>query len=158
MSLSKPNRAQSLELDQRVLGAVDHYLGGVASLTLLGTSYTPGALKALLQAEIDGLAAKDSKLAAYRVQVQLTLATSAKARGLRKALRGYILNTYGATAVDVLQAFGIPVPSPKPPLTAEAKAKAVAKAAATRKARHTMGKKQKLQITAEPVVLPTPKP
>ena len=65
----------------------------------------------------------------------------ARKRALQKALKGYILSTFGASAVDVLVAFGIPVPKPRA-VAAKTMADAVVKAKATREARHTMGKKQ----------------
>jgi hypothetical protein len=151
------NRAQTLETDQKVIQAVGQYLGSIVSMMFLGQAYTPGDLKAVFQAEIDGLIAVEAKRAAYRAQVLLTKASSAKARELRKALRSYILSTYGATAAEVLTAFGISIPTQRAPKTVATKAEALQKAKATRQARHTMGKKQKAQITVPAVTLPTPK-
>jgi hypothetical protein len=141
----RPNRTTALELGQRTIAAVDQHLGNVASLTFHGATYTPDQLKAVLQAAIDGLKSVVLAQAQYRLQVAASKEASAKARALQTALKGYILSTYGASAVDVLTAFGIPVPKPRA-VSAKTKAVAVDKAKATRVARHTMGAKQKQEI------------
>jgi len=152
----KLNRTTALELAQRTIAAVDQHLGNVASWTFHGATYTPDQLKAVLQAEIDGLKSVVAARAQHRLQVAASREAGAKARALRSALKGYILSTYGAQAVDVLTAFGIPVPKSRA-VSAKTKAVAVDKAEATRKARHTMGKKQKQAIHGDvpPPATPT---
>jgi hypothetical protein len=62
------------------------------------------------------------------------------ARGLKQ----YVMNTYGA-ASPVLADFGFNVPK-RAALTVEQQTQAIAKRKATRKARNTLGKKQKAGI------------
>ena len=70
----------------------------------------------------------------------------ARARATRKSLKTYILGNYGTEAVEMLADFGMSAPKVANQATVEAKAKAVAQSKATRKARHTMSKKQKSLI------------
>jgi hypothetical protein len=111
----------------------------------------------VLKAEIDALKSIDDLRAALHSALVSARVISAKALGARKALRAYILGNYGAEAAQMFADFGMNLPKPKSTVLTQAKADAVAKAKATRKARHTMGSKQKAAITGEPTVA-TPKP
>ena len=132
----------------------------VASVTLNGKAYTPAAIKAILQAEIDSAKAVELGRATYANQVANARSATASARALRKVLKAYVLSNFGVGAIDVLGAFGISVPKPKGKAPIAAKAEGLKKAKATREARHTMGKKQKLAVKALPELpVPTaPKP
>jgi hypothetical protein len=142
--------------DQQAMAAVDKYFSNVSSLTIAGNALTPAALKAALQAEIDAVKAADDGHAVYSGLVAKAQAARVKARQLRKELRAYILGTYGEVAVTMLKDFGIAVPSPKS-TSVKTKAQAQVKAEATRKARHTLGKKQKQDIKGTPEMPATPK-
>jgi hypothetical protein len=135
MSADKPNKNTALATNQKVILGVGKYFAKVKTLTLAGTSYTPVALKALFQAEIDANNALDGSRAQMKEQVATTRATRAKAAAARKGLRAYILGNYGASAVQMLEDFGMNPPKPPGPKTVEVKAQAATKATATRKAR-----------------------
>ena len=66
---------------------------------------------------------------------------------LQRALKAYLTLLFGPSAVDVLGEFGF---TPKASLgrSPSTTVKAIAKAKATRLARHTMGKKQRLAVKA----------
>ena len=135
MSNDVPNKNTALATNQKAILGVGKHFAKVKTLTLAGTSYTPVALKALFQAEIDANNALDQSRAQMTEQVASTVAVRAKALAARKGLRAYILGNYGAKAVQVLEDFGMSPPKAPGPKTVEAKAQAKAKAAATRKAR-----------------------
>jgi hypothetical protein len=66
-----------------------------------------------------------------------------------RALIAFLRFTFGTDAT-ALADFGLTPPKPRTPLTTEQKAAAHAKAEATRKARGTMGSKQKKKVTGAP--------
>src|ERR1700681_4519283 len=100
----------ALALDQKAIAGVTKYFANVGKLTLLGTDYTPATLTAKLQVEIDALHALDAGKAQLKQQVATTQGVRGSMRALRAALRKYILGAYGATAVQMLEDFGMPVP------------------------------------------------
>ncbi len=134
MGTNRPNHRTALVLDQMIIAGVDTYFAKVKTLTLAGTVYTPKALKAVLQTEIDATNSLGSAKAQMRQHVATANAARAKALDARKELRAYILGNFGATAVAMLQDFGMNVPKPVGRKTAAVKAEAASKAKATRKA------------------------
>jgi hypothetical protein len=145
-----PNKNTALALDQKAITGVDKYFATASTLSIAGTSYTPTALKAVFQADIDATHALDAGRAQVKQQVAVAQAARAKASAARAGLKAYVLGTSGAAAVTMLEHFGMTAPKPHV-LTVAAKAKSVANAEATRAARHTMGKKQKKSIKGSPV-------
>ena len=148
MGTTNISKANAHALDQKAIAGVDKYFAKVKTLTLAGTTYTPSTLKATLQAEIDANTSLDDLRAQFKQQAASTRTARAKARAARKALKAYVLGVYGADAVQMLEDFGMT--KSQGTLSVKAKADAVAKAQATRKARHTMGKRQKRTIKGEP--------
>jgi predicted Fe-Mo cluster-binding NifX family protein len=134
MSNVKPNKNTALATDQKAIQGVGKHFAKVKTLTLAGASYTPASLKALFQAEIEANNALDASRAQMKEQVATTRATRAKATVARKGLRAYILGNYGASAVAMLEDFGMSPPKAPGPKTVTAKAEAVVTATATREA------------------------
>jgi hypothetical protein len=148
MSAKNPSKNTVLALDTKAIEGVDKYFATATDLLVGGTTYTPASLKAVLQKEIDVLKAIDAARAAVKQQVAGAVAVRASARTARRALRQYIVGSYGAQAVQMLEDFGM---SRRPKAkTVEVKAQAIAKGQATREARHTMGSKQKSLIKGAP--------
>ena len=141
-----PNKTTALALNKRISEGVDKHFSKVKSLTFGGSEYTPKSLMAVLNAENDAASAVDSTRAQLGGEVATHRTAKAKAAVVRSALKAYILSTYGKAAVQVLGDFGWNVPKSSGKRTPEAKVQAVAQGKATRNARHTMGKKQKLAI------------
>jgi hypothetical protein len=135
-----PNQTVSVVQDEKGIAGVEKYLGGASTVQLQGKPYTPAAIKAVLQAEIDVTKTIDAAKAAVRQQVADARPVRASARSMRAALRKYLLSTYGANATQAFDDFGIPVPKPGT-RTAEAKALAQAKARVTRQAKKDALKK-----------------
>jgi regulator of protease activity HflC (stomatin/prohibitin superfamily) len=135
MGTKNLSKTTAQALDLKAIEGVDKYLGSVTQVSLSGTTYTPTALKAVLQGEIDADKAVDLARAQYKQQVVSAKGARAKARALRNALRSYVLSTFGADAVQTLEGFGFAVPKPRGPKTAKAKAEGTAAALATRHAK-----------------------
>jgi hypothetical protein len=158
MSQTGPSKQAALDADLKAIAGVDKYFSNVGTLTIEGASYTPAQLKAVLQAEVDTRKLADQGHATYSGLLADAHAARAKAQDMRKALRAYVLATFGAKAKAMLEDFGMKGPKPRS-TSAETKAKAVQSAQATRKARNTLGKKQKRTIkgTQVPATPATPK-
>jgi hypothetical protein len=141
-----PTKNGALALNQKVIQGVEKHFAKVKNVTFGGATYTPAALKATLQAEIDGNEALEVSQAQVKEQVAAIRPVRAKARSVRNTLRSYILATYGTAAVQMLTECGMN--APKPPggkRTTEEKAAAAAQATVTRKARAAA---RKLVVTA----------
>jgi hypothetical protein len=145
-TLNVPNKTTALARNKKISEGVDKYFSKVKSLTVAGDEYTPKSLIAVLNAENDASSAVDSTRAQLESELVTHRTAKVKAAAVRSALKAYILGTYGKKAVQMLGDFGMSVPKATGKRTVEAKAKAVAQNLATREARHTMGKKQKLTI------------
>lgn len=157
-STKNPNKATDMELDQKSIDGVERYFASSsATLPLGGVPITPGALKAVFQADIDAQKALDAGRAQVKQLVVKKEQTRADARTKRKQLKAYIIGTQGAGAVQMLEDFAIPVPKTPGRKSVKAKAQAVAQAKVTRELRHTMGSKQKQAVKAPPVQ-PQPQP
>ncbi len=149
MIISKSNKAtlakRALDL---VAGTLKRTPNG--SFTVGSESFTAANLVQLFQGLADAIAKVDAAKAAW--QDALTSLNDEHAK-VDPVLRGYqslLLATYG-NAPATLADYGLaPRKGPTPP-SADVKAAAVAKRAATRTARHTMGKKQKAEIKGAPV-------
>ena len=129
------NKNAAQALDQKAMSGVDKYFAHVKTITLAGTTFTPTALKAVLQAEIDANTSVDETEAQLRQQVVAAKLARAKAQAARAGLKAYVLGTSGADAVQMLKDFGIPVPKPKGTRTVKSKAQSADGSAATRKAK-----------------------
>jgi hypothetical protein len=146
MSTSSPNKPTALSLDQKHIGGVDKYFSSNRSILLAGTDITPAALKAVFQDDIDATNALDAAEAQAKQRRATQRAARKKASATRRDLKAYILGNYGPTAVQMLDDFGFTAPKPRGVRKVATKAQAVAQAEATRKARHTMGKKQRAKV------------
>ena len=137
-------------------GFVQNLQNAPTPLALGGQSFTPASLIAFFQSRIDAanqvVAAKAQWIDLGKKYTTLDLTADLVARGLKQ----YVMNAYGA-ASPLLADFGF-TPPKRTPLTVEQKTLAIARRAATRKARNTLGKKQKEAIkgTVPPTVPVTP--
>jgi hypothetical protein len=148
MSGTTPNKSMLQNHEQSVLTAIDKYFSGVSTLTLVGVSYTPAALKTVLTNDLATQTATTALLGQYTVAVQAANQSKAKAQALLKLLRSFLVSQYGSNLAAVLKDFGYSTASTRPPKkTVKEKVLAVDKSLATRAARHTLGKKQKKEVT-----------
>lgn len=141
------NRTTTQARDAQVLHGLESALSTVSTVPAGGVYYTPASLGALVQSRIDAAHAVAVAKAQWLDAVHAYEAIDGTATVAVRGLRQYVTNAFGENS-PVLAEFGFAPPA-RTVLTPEQKAAAVAKRAATRKARHTMGKKQKLAITGE---------
>jgi len=141
MSAAKVTKAT---LEQRVRGLVagtqKHPPTG--SLTVGGGTFTATTLVQLLQSLADALGAVDSAKASWQDALKNAADVNAKVGPVVQAYRSWVVATYG-NAPSTLADYGVTPRKVPTPLTAEQLVAKAEKAEATRKARNTMGKKQK---------------
>ena len=114
--------------------------------TLGNIVFTTATLVQAFQSLIDAINAVNTAQANAKVTVSALRATVAKVGPVSLALKRNLLNTFG-DATDILALFGLEPKKAPAPRTAKVLAVAAAKAEATRKARGTTSKKQKLTVT-----------
>lgn len=170
-TVSKSSRQNRLRL---ILSGIDKHFQNVTSVTLGGSTHTLVDLKQLIQTDISASDASVQAEASWRTDVQSERDSHAKVNPLLRLFKLYVIAQFGDTqnATEALADFGWS-PRKSTSKTIATKAGAVAKTAATRTARHTMGSKQKAQVTGEtakgtatgsqptavpPTATPTPKP
>ena len=138
------NRPNTQAHDGQVIVGIKNNLQNVSSLPLASSTYTMAALEQLLQSRIDA-ANTVVNARAHWVDASATYETlNTNVTKVVRALRQYVINVYGPDS-PVLADFGFTV-AKRTPLTPEQLVVKAEKAAATRKARGTMGKKQKAKI------------
>jgi hypothetical protein len=144
MKTSKASRQSRIK---KIEAGMSKYYGNQPAFQLAGTAYSPAALDVLLEADIAASDAVDQARAVWLKAVEVQKATRVKTNPVLRAIRNKVLGDYGDTrdAGNVLADFEF-----KPRSTRKATGKEVVAAAekrdATRKARGTMGKKEKQEI------------
>jgi hypothetical protein len=142
--MTTTNRSSTQGKDQQVIVGIKQDLQSMSSIPLGATTYTPTSLVALVQSRIDAGNAVVTAKANWQGAVKTYDAINTQVTLIERELRNLVIATFGPTSPKLAD-FGF-APPKKAELTADEKAAAVAKRAATRKARGTMGKKQKLEI------------
>ena len=145
------NRATIQARDAQIIAGIEKHLQNTPTLPLGGSAYMPADLVKLLQSRIDSANTATSAKANWHATVVAERALNTKLSPILRGLRQHLFNVYGETS-PILSDFGFSPPK-RATRTPEEKAAAAAKAKATRKARHTMGKKQKKGVKG-----PSPRP
>jgi hypothetical protein len=143
---SKQNKATALARVQALIAGTQKLLPN-GQFTFGSTAYTTASLVQALQGLADAFAPVDAAHASVKDSVAALRAMEAKVAPLQRAYRSYLRATFSNAAE--LSEFGLPAPKASTPLTAEQRIVATAKAAATRKARGTTSKKQKLAVKGD---------
>jgi uncharacterized protein (DUF2267 family) len=151
-----PNKTTAQVLNQKISAGIDEYFTKKQSVIVNGKSYTPAALKAVLQAEDDATKAVDSTRAQLKEQVATHRAARASAQALRMGLRDCLSMNYGPTALQMFGDFGMEPKKSGGKKTAASKAKAVEKARATREAHDTTGNPVLNQGVQQPAAAVSP--
>ena len=128
-------------------------------MVLDGVSYAPDDIVKALQGSIDAADATSAVTAQFHKTVDAERAANATADAVYAGLKTYVTSQF-RTSPSALADFGITLPTRQVPDAATA-ATAVEKRQATRVARHTMGKRQKANVTGTettPVTAPAPAP
>jgi len=139
--------AKSLIVEQLrglIAGTQKHPSGGPS--TLNGATYTGATLLQTMQSLADVLAAVEAAKAAWKDALTNADEALVKVKPVVQAYRNWLLATYG-DAPATLEDYGMKPRKGRVPLTTDQQAQANARNAATRKARHTMGSKQRLKVT-----------
>ncbi len=162
--MSAINRSTTQAHDGQVIVGIKKDLQSVTSLPLAGSTYTMASLTQLVQSRIDAANTVANAKAQWHDASATYKALNSQVTQVLHGLRQYLINAFGP-ASPVLADFGFTA-SKRTPLTPEQKVARAAKAEATRKARGTLGKKQKAAIKgavpptapASPSPAPTPTP
>ncbi len=154
-----PKSTDTSVADSKLLAGCNKHFLGLATVTVGGTALPPAAVLANVQSRITAQATLDAATVAFHKAVTNNNGTHTQTHQFMLDLRAAIRVMFGTDAV-ALADFGLEPPKPKTESPATRVA-AAQKAAATRKARGTKGKKQKLAITApapaaEPATPPAP--
>jgi hypothetical protein len=154
MSIAK--NTESVLAGQLIAGAKKHF-SSASSLAFGNGTFTPAQVESSLQSLVDLRTAVDALRAATQAKVAAEEAQAPPLRSQMAAFVVFVRATFG-NSPDVLADFGLKPKKAKAPLTLEQKATAAARRAATRKARHTLGKTQKKDVkgTVTTIVASTP--
>lgn len=144
---SKQNKAAALKRTQALIAGMQKHLPN-AQFTFGSTAYTTASIVQALQALAGAFAPVDAAHATLRDSVAALRAIETKTAPLLRDLRGYLRATY-SDSTTTLADFGLTPPAARAPLTGERRVVATAKAKATRTARGTASKKQKLAIAGD---------
>jgi hypothetical protein len=149
MSTNKSSIANGTS--QRVT-ALKKYVTPKTEIAINGEHYKLADLIAVFQSSLDAQAEVTTKRAELKAALNVRDDAETAAHALDRGLKAWVANQYGDSSQEAHE-FGYP-----PPRTAEksvkTKMRAVEQALATRKARHTMGKKEKSKIKGT-MVAPT---
>jgi hypothetical protein len=113
-------------------------------VTMGSRSYTPAALVQLFQELIDAYDAHATAKAQAKSAKSALEAQAVAAEPILRTFKSYVLSVYADPTE--LADFGLAPRKTRSQLSVEKKLSAVKQGAATREARHTMGKRQKLRI------------
>ena len=139
--------------DQQVIAGIKQDLQQMSSFPLGGATFTPTSLVAFIQSRIDAASAVATTKANWLSAVKTYEAINAQATVVVRELKAMVIATYGSGS-QKLADFGFTAVT-RTPLTPAQKVERAAKALATRKARGTLGSKQKKAITgATPAASP----
>jgi ABC-type transporter Mla subunit MlaD len=145
-----------------IAGTQKHFPNG--SFTLGNTAYTTSSLVALLQSVATALTALNTAQVAAKHALSTSQGVLAQVDPVIQIYVHFLQATFANTA-PTLADFGLEPRKVPTPLTSEEKAASAAKAKATRQARGTTSKKQKLTVTGNvtgitvtPIIAPTAAP
>jgi hypothetical protein len=139
-----PNNATVVEICTRRIRALGTYVDRARIVAVNGRKHTHAEVVAVYQRSVDARA----KVARLRAQIAEALDEVGDADAARaevdRALKAWARGEFGVESLEAND-FGFPAPK-RAVLTVEQKARAVERGRATRKARGTMGRRQKQAI------------
>jgi hypothetical protein len=157
---STNTKASALAQVQAIIaGTTKHLPNG--SFTIGGTAYTAASLIQVLQGLASAMTAQNAAAAAAKDALTAEHAAETQVGPILLAYKRLVLAAF-ANATQTLADFGLGPPRARTPLTTERRAAQIAKARATRVARGTTSRKQKLAVKGHvtgvivtPVTAPT---
>jgi hypothetical protein len=141
--MARTNKATRQNANRKIVGAIQTHVSG--TVTLKGTKYTASQLAKVFQDGIDTADATDAAKKAWGTAVAAERDNRVTLSSVQTALRNHLAATFGETSNE-FAAFGF-TPKKVRPVSVDTKATAARKRLATREARHTMGSRQKLEVT-----------
>jgi hypothetical protein len=158
---SKQNKATALTSVQALIAGTQKHFPS-AQFTLGNVAYTTVTLVQALQGLADAFTALDTAHASVKDGVAALRTTETKVLPLIREYTSFLRATF-SNATAQLGDFGLQAPKARQPLSTEKRAAATAKMRATRTARGTTSKKQKLGVKGDvtgvivtPVTAPAP--
>jgi hypothetical protein len=156
---TKTKAAALAHVQALIAGTTKHFPNG--SFTIGGTVYTAASLIQVLQDLASAMTARNTAEAGAKDALAAEQAAQTQVGPIVLAFKRLVLAAF-ANATQTLADFGLAPPKARTPLTTEQRAARAAKAKATRTARGTTSKKQKLAVkghvtgvTVTPVTAPT---
>jgi hypothetical protein len=140
---SRSKLAALARVQALIAGTQKHFPNG--SFTLGSTTYTTASLVQLLQSLADAISSLNSVQASAKDALAAMDGTEAKVGPVVEAYKRFVLAAF-SNATQTLADFGLEPPKVRAPLTSAQLAARAAKAKATRLARGTTSKKQKLTV------------
>jgi hypothetical protein len=140
------NTATLAHVQALIAGTQKHFPSG--QFTLGNTAYTTASLVQTLQSLADALTALEAAHASVKDGVAALRTTETKVGPVIRAYTSFLRATF-STATASLGDFGLQPPKARQPLPTEKRVTATAKAKATRIARGTTSKKQKLAVKGD---------
>ena len=141
------NKATALAQVQALMAGTEKYFPN-GSFTLGNTTYTTASLVQTLKSLEDALTAVNVAQSSARDAVNTLRATETKMAPLLRDYRSFVRAAF-STAASQLADFGLPPIKARRPLNSHEQAAATAKMRATRDARGTTSKKQKLAVKGD---------
>jgi hypothetical protein len=141
---SKPSKAATLARVQALISGLQKRFPS-GQFTLGNVAYTTASLVQLFESLVKAIEAVDAAHASVKDAVAALREAQAKVGPIEGAFKRFVLAMYG-NATQILADFGLEPPKAPAPRTSEEKAAATAKLRATRAARGTTSKKQKLAV------------
>ena len=156
---TKTKAAALAQVQAIIAGTTKHFPNG--SFTIGSTVYTAASLIQVFQGLANAMTARNAAEAGVKDALAAAQAAETRVGPILLAYKRLVLAAF-ANATQTLADFGLTPPKARPPLTTEQRATRAAKVKATRAARGTTSKKQKLAIkgdvtgvTVTPVTAPT---
>jgi len=146
MSTTTSNKSKAAALARvqaMIAGTTKHFPSG--SFTIGSTVYTSSSLVQVLQGLANAMTARSTAEASAKDARAAEQAVQAQVDPILRAYQHLVLAAF-ANAAQTLADFGLTPPKARPPMTAEQLAARAAKSRATRAARGTTSKKQKLAV------------
>jgi hypothetical protein len=148
-SVNVAQQKAAIEAEYKALIAgINSELADVTSITVLNVVYTKQALVDKFQGRIDAAEKTKTARTALHALVAAEQDIALDVGPIRMGFKQFVQGRYGATSPE-LQKFGF-TPNKVPQRPVASKQSSIAKSAATRQARLSVGKKQRLKITAPP--------
>lgn len=152
----RASKADRSNLNRQAIAGVQKVYATTPAIILDGVSFAPANVVKALQGPIDAADATNTAGAAFHKAVAVEKAAIVEADTVYAGLRTLVMSQF-ATSPETLAEFGFTPPTRRVPDAATV-AGAVEKRAATRAARHTMGKRQKAGVkgTVPSTTVPAP--